>query len=174
MFNPANDVYDVVQVGKDATEGNWAGVGAGLALAMVPNAIEKPLRAVGRGIKKRLVKNVDEHVATVLPEPTTTAIAKDVYAKDVHNYYMDDVFPRMIDNQGVHNSWIEYYAKNPDNFLYNVQPNTYFRNKNVSGRYTSITDEVALNEDFANTIHQKPTLVHENRHRLDSSIELTD
>ena len=46
-FNPMNDAYDLVQIGKDAIEGNWADVGAGLVLAAMPKWIEK----VGDAVK---------------------------------------------------------------------------------------------------------------------------
>lgn len=56
MFNPANDVYDLVQVGKDATEGNWAGVGAGLVIAAMPKWMETIGGAVKSGVKKLIRK----------------------------------------------------------------------------------------------------------------------
>lgn len=56
MFNPANDAYDLVQVGKDATEGNWAGVGAGLVLAAMPKWMEKVGGVAKSGVKKLINK----------------------------------------------------------------------------------------------------------------------
>ena len=156
MFNPMNDVYDFIQVGKDALEGNWAGVGTGLALAMVPNVIEKPLKGV--------IKRIGNRLRTHSPY----AKSVDNYDKKVQEFFVNDVAPRMRNNDKL----IDDYVNNADNFKYDVVDASEF-DENVAGKFVPSRGVIEMNEAFNNRPDFQYILGHEQRHDLSNTISIT-
>lgn len=65
------DGMDLYQLGKDVYNGNYLNAGIGLGLLALPNVIEKPIKYVGKGIKKLIGKSknkLDLHLDENTPD----------------------------------------------------------------------------------------------------------
>lgn len=75
------DALDVKDIGDNLSEGNYMEAGLGAGMLLLPNIIEKPLKAARRGIKKFINGEFSEYLYDIrhLPE-TTKAIREGRYA----------------------------------------------------------------------------------------------
>ena len=154
VFNPMNDVYDVVQIGKDATEGNWAGVGTGLVIAAMPKWMEKAGGAVKSGVKKLINKarnsdkvDWDEVVSglavPVKKDPTgvdAKPISDEIKVDDAHVAGLSgETAPRYVDYGNL--EYRDHIGYTRPQWLKDVQE---FYNTDVAAREANIATKLGM------------------------------
>ena len=132
------DAMDMYNIGKDAYNGNYLNAGIGLGLLALPNAIEKPIKYVGKGIKKLFTK-----------QPDWGNIIKQIDKLEPINFPKEKTYiPDQIDlesskrlNDFWNNIFMGKYASNRDR----INKNKIFREP-ISGKFISIksTDPKAI------------------------------
>ena len=132
------DGMDLYQLGKDAYNGNYLNAGIGLGLLALPNVIEKPIKYVGKSIKKLFTKQPNwDNIIKQIPKLESISFPKEkTYIPD----QIDSEASKRL-NDFWNNIFMGKYASNRDR----VNKNKVFR-ESIPGEFTSIksTDPEAI------------------------------
>lgn len=160
-----SDINDVYQIGKDAYNGNYLNAGIGLGLLALPNVIEKPIKYVGKGIKKLYTNITDRLNTNTNLIDLNTNLFNDKKLEEPTLFIEDDgkvkeVFPTPVYENNLPNLNFDNNELNKiDNYFKNIYLKKYLKNRNVNIDDINPTKPInnsTISTDLGKIVHTNP------------------
>lgn len=150
MATPVGDVQSVYEIGKDVKSGNYGQAALGAGLMLLPNVVEKPLKRIGKLLKKNKkivnelqLDNVKNWVALNPVFKGLGRVAEYGLAKAGNKWARAKVLSRNLDNspknidkatQAFRNSeWSNFLSTRNGNNYYRMAKSSKLPNTNIEG-----------------------------------------